>query len=66
MVVGYALKVTPFIKDWMIIWVLLICGVIASGLRLGFDVNGIANGLIAAGAAITTHQFFKQSIQKKK
>ncbi|WLR52803.1 phage holin family protein [Bacillus tianshenii] len=64
MIIGYALKMTPFVKDWMIIWILLGCGVAASGLRLGFDVNGISNGIIAAGAAITTHQLFKQSIRK--
>lgn len=66
MIIGYALKRTPFVKDWMIIWILLGCGIIASGMRLGFDVNGISNGILAAGAAITTHQAIKQSIKRNK
>ncbi|WP_261180645.1 phage holin family protein [Anaerobacillus sp. CMMVII] len=40
---------------------LLFVGVLASGFTLGFTVSGIANGIIAAGAAITTHQAYKQT-----
>lgn len=36
-------------------------GVIASGFVLGFTVNGISNGIIAAGVSITTHQAYKQT-----
>ncbi|MBW3114453.1 MULTISPECIES: phage holin family protein [Bacillaceae] len=60
-VLGYALKRTPHIPDWLIIWILLLVGVGASGWTLGFDFNGIANGFIATGAAITTHQSVKQT-----
>ncbi|MCA1030467.1 hypothetical protein LCL95_05365 [Bacillus timonensis] len=65
MVLGFALKRTPRIEDWMIIWILLIGGIIASVFKLGLTVNGIANGIIAAGAAITTHQAFKQTIKSR-
>ncbi len=61
MVLGYAFKKTPKIPDWVIIWLLLLFGVLASGWKLGFDFNGIANGFIATGAAITTHQSLKQT-----
>ncbi|OIJ18725.1 hypothetical protein BKP45_15685 [Anaerobacillus alkalidiazotrophicus] len=64
MVIGYALKRTPKVPDWLIIWILLFIGVLASGFTLGFTVNGIANGIIAAGAAITTHQAYKQTIRR--
>ncbi|NQD67775.1 hypothetical protein HP456_17855 [Bacillus haikouensis] len=60
-VLGFALKKTPHIPDWLIIWILLAIGVAASGWRLGFDFNGIANGFICTGAAITTHQSIKQT-----
>lgn len=66
MIIGYALKRTPFVKDWMIIWILLVAGVVAGVAQLGFTVNGIANGIIATGSAITTHQMLKQSYQKRK
>lgn len=61
MIIGYALKTTPNVKDWLIVWILLAIGVIASGFTLGFTVSGIANGVIAAGAAIATHQTYKQT-----
>ena len=61
MIIGYALKRTPKVEDWLIVWILLFIGVIASGFTLGFTVNGIANGIIAAGAAISTHQAYKQT-----
>ncbi|MGR3764548.1 phage holin family protein [Rossellomorea sp. NS-SX7] len=60
-VLGFALKRTPHIPDWLIIWILLVVGVAASSWRLGFDFNGIANGFICTGAAITTHQSIKQT-----
>ncbi|WNF35631.1 phage holin family protein [Bacillaceae bacterium IKA-2] len=64
LIIGYALKRTPKVQDWVIVWVLLTIGVIASGLTIGFTVSGIANGIIAAGAAITTHQAYKQSMNR--
>ncbi|WP_231893428.1 phage holin family protein [Rossellomorea aquimaris] len=60
-VLGFVLKKTPRIPDWLIIWILLLVGVAASVWHLGFDLNGIANGFIATGAAITTHQSIKQT-----
>ncbi|MGM0921596.1 MAG: phage holin family protein [Bacillota bacterium] len=62
MILGSALKRTPNVQDWMIIWILLGAGIIASIFTLGFSVSSIANGFIAAGAAITTHQAYKQSV----
>ncbi|MFN7251039.1 MAG: phage holin family protein [Anaerobacillus sp.] len=66
MIIGYALKRTPKIADWMIVWILLVIGVIASGFTLGFTISGVGNGIIAAGAAITTHQAYKQTKNRDK
>jgi hypothetical protein len=60
-VLGFALKKTPHIPDWLIIWILLVVSVAASSFVLGFDFNGIANGFICTGAAVTTHQSIKQT-----
>ncbi len=65
MVLGYALKQTPKFPRWLIIWVLLLAGSIAGIVTIGFTVNGISNGIIAAGASITMHQLFKQSLLRK-
>ncbi|WP_235860313.1 phage holin family protein [Rossellomorea aquimaris] len=64
-VLGFALKKTPHIPDWLIIWILLAAGVAASTSTLGLDFNGIANGFICTGAAITTHQSFKQTFVRR-
>ncbi|WP_286166051.1 phage holin family protein [Peribacillus frigoritolerans] len=65
MILGYALKRTPKVQDWMIVWILLGAGIMASIFTLGFSVSSIANGFIAAGAAITTHQAYKQSVVER-
>jgi hypothetical protein len=65
MILGYALKRTPKVQDWMIIWFLLGAGILASIFTLGLSVSSIANGFIAAGAAITTHQAYKQSVVER-
>jgi len=66
MILGYALKKTPFIQNWMIIWIIIFAGVLASIITIGFSINGIANGIIAAGAAITSHQMIKQTVEARK
>ncbi|WP_243290017.1 phage holin family protein [Bacillus sp. FJAT-47783] len=66
MVLGFAMKNTPFIPHWMIVWVIIFAGVLASVITLGFTVNGVANGMIAGGAAITSHQMIKQTMSARK
>jgi NhaP-type Na+/H+ or K+/H+ antiporter len=66
LILGYALKRTPKIQNWMIIWILMFAGIIASIFQLGLSVNGVANGMIAAGSAITCHQFAKQSVKNNR
>jgi hypothetical protein len=65
MVLGYVLKQTPHFPDWLIIWVLLIVGMISGVIAIGLNVDGVANGIIAAGMAITSHQAWKQTIERK-
>jgi hypothetical protein len=48
----------------MIIWVQLIAGSIAGAYTIGFTANGITNGIIAAGAAITIPQLFDMKFRK--
>lgn len=66
MVLGLAMKSTPFIDSWMIGWFIIFAGVLASVFTIGFSINGIANGIIAGGAAITSHQMIKQTVMGRK
>ncbi|MDQ0161583.1 phage holin family protein [Bacillus alveayuensis] len=66
MILGYALKRTPFIQNWMIVWIIIFAGILASVVTIGFSVNGIANGIIAGGAAITSYQMYKQTMEATK
>lgn len=63
-ILGYVLKQTPKCQDWMIIWVLLVTGIISGIAAIGPDLDGVANGVIAAGMAITSHQAWKQTTER--
>jgi hypothetical protein len=64
-ILGYALKQTPRFPDWLIIWTLLIAGIVAGIVAIGNTIDGIANGIITTGVAITSHQAWKQTIERK-
>lgn len=66
LIIGFILKQTPKVPDWTIPWAILILGTVAGIATLGTTVEGIANGVIAGGIAITTHQSAKQTIKKRK
>ncbi|WP_449622157.1 phage holin family protein [Robertmurraya sp. Marseille-Q9965] len=61
-VIGYALKQTPKIPDWTIIWFLLGISLVIGTIAFGFSIDGIFNGIIAAGVAVLGHQMFKQTV----
>lgn len=63
-IIGYFLKSTPTIKDWIIPYILLVVGVVFSCLTLGFNANGIVQGILVTGAAVLGNQLVKQA-QKK-
>lgn len=63
-IIGFALKTTPKVPDWAIVWILLIVGAIFGGFGIGFTFEGIVNGLIAGASAIATHQAYKQTVNK--
>jgi len=64
-VIGYALKQTPRVPDWAIIWVLLGISIVIGTITFGFSGEGIINGVIAAGVAVLGHQMFKQTTGAK-
>ncbi|WP_141432383.1 phage holin family protein [Bacillus sp. 03113] len=62
-VIGIALKQTPKIPDWSIIWILLFLSITTGTYIYGFSFRGILNGIVAAGVSVLGHQVVKQSIK---
>lgn len=65
MIIGYMLKQTPKIENWMIPWILLILGTIGTVLMLGVTVKGFVQGAIVTGVAVLGHQLWKQTVESK-
>jgi NhaP-type Na+/H+ or K+/H+ antiporter len=63
-IIGTFLKRTPSIKDWYIVWVLAILGVVFTVWMLGFSPDSVLQGFLVAGAAVLTHQLLKQSTER--
>ncbi|MEW9108725.1 phage holin family protein [Cytobacillus gottheilii] len=62
-VIGAALKNTPIIPDWTIIWILFLCSITIGSLAHGFTYESVVNGIIAAGIAVFGHQMLKQTLE---
>lgn len=65
LIVGKLLKQTPNVADWMIPYVLLGVGVTLSLLVMGVHVDAVVQGVLVTGAAVFSHQLFKQAKTKE-
>ncbi|MGC5326630.1 phage holin family protein [Brevibacillus sp. SYSU BS000544] len=66
LVIGYFLKKTPMVKDWLIPWILVGIGIVlACGVLKGITVVAIIQGVLVAGATSLTHQLWKQTLVKR-
>lgn len=63
-ILGAFLKRTPNIADWVIVWVLLVVGIIATVALLGFTAQAVLQGVLIAGAAVLGHQLIKQTNER--
>lgn len=62
LVIGYFLKSTPVIKDWLIPWLLTGIGILmAWGVFEAISIQSTIQGILAAGMAILIHQLWKQT-----
>ncbi len=59
-VLGKALKNSPKIPSYLILWILIGIGAFLS-LLLNFSIEGLIEGFIAVSLANTYHQTFKQT-----
>lgn len=62
-VIGYALKKTPRVPDWSIIWFLFGISLVLAWIAFGFNIDAITNGILAAGTAVFGHQTLKQTME---
>ncbi|MFD2117754.1 phage holin family protein [Paenibacillus yanchengensis] len=60
-VIGILLKKTPQVKDWVIPWILLVCGVTLSIFLADDVLQGVIQGVLVTGASVLGHQLYKQS-----
>lgn len=60
-VLGYALKKTPQIKNWAIIWIIIFVGIVAGLMIVGLNADGVIQGILAASIAVLGHQTVKQT-----
>lgn len=65
-IIGYALKQTPTIPDWSIIWILLLASILLATFAYGLSFEAVTNGILAAGVSVFGHQLAKQTIRKDK
>lgn len=64
---GYYLKRTPRVQDWMIPWALTLTGIVlACGILGVISAESVVQGILAAGVATLTHQLWKQTTDKRK
>ncbi len=64
-VVGAMLKQSK-IKDWLIPWMLLVCGIAGAIALMGLNANAVLQGVLATGAAVFGNQLIKQTTEKSK
>ncbi|SER42505.1 Phage holin family Hol44, holin superfamily V [Gracilibacillus ureilyticus] len=60
-IVGYACKRTPYIPDWLIVWVMLGFGIVASCSIFGWNFRAAIDGVVAVGISVLSHQMVKQT-----
>lgn len=60
-VIGKLLKDIPRIQNWLIPWVLLVVGVLATMGIMGFTIESAIQGVLVAGASVFGHQLLKQT-----
>lgn len=63
-VLGYFLKQSPKVADWVIVWILVALGIVGGISIVGFNANGVIQGILVAGASVLGHQLIKQTKNK--
>ena len=62
-IIGMFLKVNSKVPNWIIPWILLLCGIGFSIWMVGFGVESIIQGILVSGSAVFGNQLFKQTME---
>ncbi|MFU1798705.1 phage holin family protein [Paenibacillus azoreducens] len=63
-VVGYALKQTPHVPDWTIVYIVTLVAVLITVWMLGFGPEALIQGVLAGAFAVYGNQLIKQATKK--
>ena len=63
LIIGQVIKTIPKVPNWIIPFVLLILGIIGGMFLVGFDINGVIQGILVAGTAVFGNQLWKQGAE---
>lgn len=58
--IGWLLKRTPNVKNWMIPYILIVLAVIAGIAIIDTVVTGVIQGILVAAVAVLVHQLYTQ------
>lgn len=62
--IGYLLKSTPKVADWLIPYFLIVVAVLLAGLLIGFTAEAVVQGILIAAVAVLSNQLIKQAIER--
>jgi len=58
---GFALKRTPFVPDWTIVYAVTALAVVLVGIGEGWSVRSAVRGILCGALAVYGHQLVKQT-----
>ena len=64
--IGFLLKKIPGMPDWLIPFILVVIGVLAAMLMIGWTIEGAIQGILVTGVTVLTNQAYKQLFIKRK
>jgi len=62
--IGILLKATPNVPNWLIPYILGGLGILGAVFLLGFNIESVIQGILAAGASVYVNQAIKQAKEK--
>ncbi|MGN7454636.1 phage holin family protein [Paenibacillus pasadenensis] len=62
-IIGYGLKRTAGIRDWMIIYFVTAAGIVFAGFTAGWTADGVMQGIFCGAVAVYGNQLVKQTAQ---
>lgn len=62
-ILGMFLKKTPRCPDWLIPYILLVCGIAGAVGIMGISTQSVAQGVFVTGVAVLGNQLFKQGFE---